>query len=585
MKAPIESLLRQALESLGPHILAAAPDATVATVERARDAQYGDFATNVAMRLAKAARKNPRELAQAILAALPPNDYIASAEIAGAGFINFRLHRNAFVNELRKILSDGTAYGRSTIGRGTKVLLEFVSANPTGPLHVGHGRQAAYGATLGNLLDAIGHTVHREFYINDAGRQIDILAVSLFLRYLELCGERIEFPSNGYRAEYVLPVAAALKAKHGDTLRRPAAALFADVPPDAPAGDKEKHIDALIANARRLLGEAQFEQLIAFGRDAMLADIRDDLAQFGVEFDRWYSERELGASGAIEVALQKLREQQHLYLQGGAEWFRATQFGDDEDRVVVRENGVKTYFASDIAYHYDKRRRGFDTLIDVLGADHHGYVSRVRGGLMALGEPADCLEVCLIQLVALYRNGEKVSMGKREGNFVTLRQLREEVGSDACRLFYLMRSNDQHLDFDLELAKSRSNENPVYYIQYAHARVASVFKELEARGLTFDSLQGLATAVALDGPHEQALLTALSRYPETVEHAALGRAPHALVHYLRDLANAFHTYYNAAKFIVDDPAVRNARLTMARATQQVIRNGLALLGVSAPTSM
>jgi arginyl-tRNA synthetase len=585
VKAPLEALLAQALASLVPHVLNEAPDRSLVTVERARDAQHGDFATNVAMRLAKAARKNPRELAQAIIAALPPNDVIASAELAGAGFINFRLHRQAFVAELARALDAGDRYGRGTLGRGTKVLLEFVSANPTGPLHVGHGRQAAYGATLGNLLDAAGYQVHREFYINDAGRQIDILAVSLYVRYLELCGEAVPFPSNGYRADYVLPIAQALRTARGDAWRHPASALLADVPADAPAGDKEKHIDGLIANARRLLGDAGFEELITFGRDAMLADIREDLAAFGVTFDRWYSERELGTSGAIDTAIAKLKQDDLIYVKDGAQWFRATRFGDDEDRVVVRENGVNTYFASDIAYHYEKRCRGFDKLIDVLGADHHGYVARVRGGLVALGQPADCLEVCLIQLVSLFRNGEKVSMGKREGNFVTLRQLRDEVGNDACRFFYLMRSNDQPLDFDLELAKTRSNENPVFYIQYAHARVASVFKELEVRGLAFDAAQGLAAADTLAAPHEQAVLTALSRYSEALEMAAVNRAPHALVHYLRELANTFHTWYNAEKFIVDDAATRNARLALARGTQQVIRNGLTLLGVSSPTSM
>ncbi len=585
MKSELERLLLEALRSLVPSVLAEAPPASQVTVERARDAQHGDFASNVAMRLAKAARKNPRELAQAIVAALPTNSLVAATEIAGAGFINFRLARSAFAAEIARVHAEGANYGRSGIGAGTKVCLEFVSANPTGPLHVGHGRQAAYGATLGNLLEAAGFAVHREYYINDAGRQIDILGISLYLRYLELCGETLVFPSNGYRADYLRPVASALYAKVGDALHRPSASLFANAPPDAPAGDKEKHIDALIANAREALGAAEFDRVTTFGRDGMLADIRADLAAFGVTFDRWYSERELDTSGAIDRTLEALRRNDHVYTRDGAQWFRAARFGDDEDRVVVRENGAKTYFASDIAYHHDKRRRGFEKLIDVLGADHHGYVARVRGGLMAVGEPGECLEVCLIQLVSLFRNGEKVSMGKREGNFVTLRQLREEVGSDACRLFYLMRSNDQQLDFDLELAKSRSNENPVYYIQYAHARVASVLKQLDARGLAFDRAAGLAATDRLSGAHEQAVISTLSRYSEVIEQAALNRAPHALVHYLRELANAFHTYYNAEQFIVDDGALRNARLALVLAVQQVIRNGLAILGVSAPSSM
>ncbi|MCB1623018.1 MAG: arginine--tRNA ligase [Pseudomonadales bacterium] len=585
MKIELERLLREAVTSLVPAIVPTTPDAAAVVVERTRDTAHGDFATNIAMRLAKAAGRKPRDLATAIIAALPPNEIITSAEIAGAGFINFRLAKGTFAATLQRIHAEAGRFGHSNLGAGTKLMLEFVSANPTGPMHVGHGRQAAYGATLGNLLAAVGFAVHREFYINDAGRQIDILAASVYLRYLEACGEAVVFPSNGYRAAYVLSVAAALRAKVGDSLRRPASEVFANAPPDAPAGDKDKHIDALIGNARQLLGTEQFDRIVTFSRDRMLAEIRDDLDSFGVSFDRWYSERELETSGAIDRALDKLRRADHVYQKDGAEWFRASEFGDDEDRVVVRENGLKTYFASDIAYHYDKRQRGFARLIDVLGADHHGYVARVRGGLVALGEPADCLEVCLIQLVSLFRNGEKLSMGKREGNFVTLRQLREEVGNDACRFFYLMRSNDQHLDFDLELAKSRSNENPVYYIQYAHARVASVLKQLESRGLAFDRARGLANAARLTGSHEAAVLTALSRYPEVIEHAALARAPHALVHYLRELANTFHTYYNAEQFIVDDAELRDARLALVLGVQQVIRNGLGLLGVSAPVTM
>ncbi|HTY92275.1 MAG TPA: arginine--tRNA ligase, partial [Steroidobacteraceae bacterium] len=352
-----------------------------------------------------------------------------------------------------------------------------------------------------------------------------------------------------------------------------------------PEGDKEVHIDALIERCRELIGVAGFGAVLGLSLELMLADIRDDLAGFGVEFDRWYSESALATSGAIARALERLRAQNQIYVKDGAQWFAATQFGDEKDRVVVRENGVATYFASDIAYHLEKRERGFQRLLDVLGADHHGYVARVRAGLAAMGEPGECLEVSLIQFVSLFRGGEKIPMGKREAQFVTLRQLREEVGNDACRFFYLMRSHDQPLDFDLELAKSRTNENPVYYIQYAHARVTSVQRQLGAKGLTFDLAQGLAHATLLTSAHEQALLQCLSRYPESLASASLQRAPHTLVHYLRELANAFHVYYNAEQFIVPDPPLRNARLALAGATQQVIRNGLTLLGVSAPESM
>ncbi len=585
MKSELERLLREALRSLVPAVLPEPPDPAQVVVERARDPQHGDFASNIAMRLAKAARKNPRELAQAIITALPANPLVAKAELAGAGFINFRLAGDAWFAELRRVASEGEAYGRSSIGGGRKVMVEFVSANPTGPMHVGHGRQAAVGATMSNLLEATGHDTYREYYINDAGRQIDILAVSVYLRYLEACGETVTFPSNAYRAPYILPVSQALHALRGDALKRPFASIADGAPPDAPAGDKDKHIDGLIENSRRLLGAAEFDSIVLFSRDAMLADIRNDLDEFGVRFDNWYSERDLNKSGAVDRAIERLRASGHMYSKDGAEWFKSTDYGDDEDRVVIRANGEKTYFASDIAYHFDKRQRGHDLLIDVWGADHHGYVTRVRGALQALGAPGNCFEVTLLQLVSLFRGGEKLAMGKREGNFVTLRDLRNEVGSDACRFFYLMRSHDQALDFDLELAKSRSNDNPVYYVQYAHARVSSVMKEVRARGFEHDAAAGAAALGLLRNTHEQTVITALTKYPEIIERAALDRSPHAVVHYLRDLANTLHTYYNAEKWIVDDDALRNARLTLVLAVQQVIRNGLGILGVSAPQSM
>ncbi len=585
MKQDIEQLLASAVISLAGSVLPEAPAPGTLTVERTRDPKYGDFATNAAMRLAKAAGCKPRDLAEKIIAALPASALLARAEIAGGGFINFFLTPEAYGRELAAVHERGERYGCSGLGKGERVLLEFVSANPTGPLHVGHGRQAAYGATLGNILTAVGFQVAREYYINDAGRQVDILAASAWIRYLEACGEALPFPENGYRGDYVRALARTLLAAEGEGLRRPAAQVLAGLPADAPAGDKEVYIDALIARARELIGAEAFTRVLGLSLAEMLADIRDDLGRFGVSFDRWYSEHALEKSGAIERALARLQRESRLYTKDGATWFRATDFGDEKDRVVVRENGQRTYFASDIAYHLEKRERGFQRLIDVLGADHHGYVARVRAGLTAMGEPGECLEVNLIQFVSLFRGGEKVPMGKREAQFVTLRQLREEVGNDACRLFYLMRSHDQPLDFDLELAKSRTNENPVYYIQYAHARVASVMKQLGARGLAFDRGEGLAGASLLTGPHEQAVLGSLVRYPEVLEQAALNRAPHGIVHYLRDLANTLHTYYNAEQFIVGDSRTRNARLALVLGVQQVIRNGLTLLGVSAPQTM
>jgi len=590
VKNDLQHLLQGALKSLEGSLLPQSVDPSWVTVDRTRDAQHGDFASNIAMRLAKSVGRNPRELATAIIAALPANELVTKAEVAGAGFINFFLAKDLFAKELLRVHREGENYGRANPHTRRKVLLEFVSANPTGPMHVGHGRQAAFGDALGRLLAAAGDDVTREYYINDAGRQTEILAVSVWLRYLEVCGETLVFPQNGYRGDYLLPVAKEFHARLGTIWHRPAATVFANLPPDAPAGDKDQYIDALIARGRELLGADHWQTLLQRSIDAMLAEIRDDLDGYGVHFDKWTSEREFNASGAIDRALERLRKADLLYTKDGAQWFRATRFGDDEDRVVVRDNGVTTYFASDIAYHLEKRERGFDTLINIFGADHHGYITRLRGGLQAFGHPGECLEVLLIQLVALYRNGEKLSMGKREANFVTLRQLRAEVGNDACRIFYLMRSNDQSLDFDLELAKSKSNENPVFYIQYAHARVASVMKELAARSLTYDpkTAENIVTAqgaTLLAGAHAEAMLSCLSRYPEVIQQAAAQRAPHALVHYLKDLATTLHAFYNAERILVPEDDLRHARVYALLAVQQALRNGLGILGASAPETM
>ncbi len=592
MKATIERLVSAALAALPPELMSAEARHLPPEVERTRDLAHGDYASNVAMRHAKAARRNPRELAAAIVNALPADPAVTRVEIAGPGFINFHLAPSAYHAELGRVLDAGARYGSGTADSRESVLLEFVSANPTGPLHVGHGRHATYGSVLGNLLQAAGHRVAREFYVNDAGRQVDIMAVSVWLRYLEALGEAVPFPSNGYKAKYLLPIAAGLVASAGRAYAKDAAAVSADLPADEPAGgDKDVFVDALIARMRALLGAAGFRAVVEHSLGGMLADIREDLAEMGVVFDRWYSERSLATSGAIDEALARLAANGHTYRKDGALWFRATQFGDDEDRVVERENGVRTYFASDIAYHLDKRLRGFARLIDVLGADHHGYVARVRGGLAAMGEPPESLEVCLIQLVSLYRAGQKVAMGKREGNFVTLRQLRTEVGNDAARFYYVMRSHDQHLDFDLELAKSRTTENPVFYIQYAHARVASVLRQLAERGLAHDAARGRAALARLTEPHEHRLLVAITRYPEVIELAAATRAAHTLVNYLRELATEFHAAYaagneNAAhRVIVEDGELRDARLALLLGARQVIANGLALLGISAPETM
>jgi arginyl-tRNA synthetase len=583
LKGSIADLLDQALRRLPE--LANAPElqSSNTTVERTRDPRHGDFSSNIAMRLAKTLDEKPRSLAEKIAGSLPPSDLVDRVEIAGPGFINFHVSEAAFYREIAAVLDAGEKYGRQPRRDAPKILLEFVSSNPTGPLHVGHGRHAAFGDTLGNLLEAAGYPVSREYYVNDAGRQVDILAVSVWLRMLEADGDAPAFPAAGYRGRYISGIAESIDRSDLPTVD--AATLRDRLPEDAPAGDKEEYVTALIALAEETLGTEGFGSIRQQALEAILADIEDDLAGFGVRFDSWYSERSLTSLGRIDDALEVLERRRMLYKRDGATWFRSTDYGDEKDRVVVRENGRRTYFASDIAYHYDKRRRGYDHLLDVLGADHHGYVARVRAGLEAMGYAGESLEVRLVQFVALYRGGEKIPMSTRAGEFVTLRQLREEVGNDAARFFYVMRSNDQHLDFDLELAKSRTNENPVYYIQYAHARVASVFRQLAGKSLQWDRAAGVAGLQLLDEPHERSLMRTVSRYPEIIELAAANRAPQQLVHYLRDLANDFHTYYNAHTFIVDDDSLRNARLALIRAVRQVIACGLGLLGVSAPESM
>ena len=586
MKTLIEALLKQALDALPQDMVPRAAREVAIEVESTRDAQHGDFASNLAMRLGKATRQNPRKLADALAGALPPSPALAKVEIAGAGFINFFLKDNAYHQEIGKVLKEGAGYGRSNAGAGRRVQVEFVSANPTGPLHVAHGRHAAFGASLSNLLEAVGYSVQREYYVNDAGRQMDILAVSAWLRYLQRCGEQFSFPANAYVGEYLVAVGEQLFAAVATALKHSALEVFEGLPPDEPqGGDKDEYIDALNSRMRALIGEAAYERVLRTTLDGIVGDIRADLAEFGVTFDRWFSERSLSESGAIDRSIDILKKSGHAYLKDGALWFKSTDFGDEKDRVIVRDNGLKTYFASDIAYVMDKLERGFEHLIYVWGADHHGYITRLRAALIALGRQPDRFEVLLMQIVSLFRGGEKAKMSKRSGDYVTLRDLRKEVGNDAARLFYVMRSNDQHLDFDMELAKSRSNENPVYYIQYAHARVASVLRQLQERGLTHDIAHGIASLQQLKEPQELLLIKRICAYPGVIGQCAAQRAPHSLVHYLRDLANDFHTYYSAHQFIVEDAGVRAARLDLALATQTVVRSGLELLGVSAPDTM
>ncbi|MEX0899137.1 MAG: arginine--tRNA ligase [Gammaproteobacteria bacterium] len=576
MKTELQNLIIATLHSMKGVFLKAARDGRP-LLERTRDPKNGDFATNVALTLAKAAQMPPRKVAEQIVAALPPSPLIDRVEIAGPGFINFFLAPAAWQALVGEILDAGDNYGNCNVGDGRKVLIEFVSANPTGPLHVGHGRGAAYGSTLANVMSAAGYSVAREFYINDAGRQADIFGVSVWLRYLAARGVDVPFPSKGYPAEYVGAIAARLDADDDDRYLRDAKAVALGLPGDA---DPETQLDAYIARARELLGH-DYRRLLDFSLGVQLDEIRATLDTFGVHFDRWYSERELVTSNAIAHALDALDARGHTYTKDGALWLRTEALGDEKDRVLVRENGQHTYFAADVAYHLDKLERGHELLIDVWGADHHGYIARVRAAIQALTGRGDAFEVSLVQFVTLSSG----RMGKRSGNFVTLKELVDEAGADATRFFYLVRSNEQHLEFDIELARTKSNENPVFYIQYAHARCASVLRQLEEKGLTHDAANGAANIARLVEPQEQSLLVTLSRLPEVVEAAAAARAPHQLPHYLRDVANDFHSWYNAHQFLIDDVPLRDARLNLMLATRQVLCNGLALVGVSAPDAM
>jgi arginyl-tRNA synthetase len=573
LRAQLLDLLQLALTNSLPQ----APEVKL-MLERPKAAGHGEYACNVAMQLAKPLRRNPREIAQGIVNALPESPLLRKAEVAGAGFINLFLDLSVRQQAIPAILNAASDYGRCALGNGKKVQVEFVSANPTGPLHVGHGRGAAYGASLANILDAAGYAVTREYYVNDAGRQMDILALSTWLRYLEMEGQKLSFPANAYQGAYVRDMASAIRQQHGGRYVHEAAGVYSDAP--SSATDAEAHLDALIDKAKSLLGP-DYAYIHDFVLTEQLGDCRNDLLEFGVEFDVWYSEKSLFDAGLVGKAMRRLEDEGHLYQQDGAMWFRSSAFGDEKDRVVQRDNGQYTYFASDIAYHVNKIERGFEQLIDVWGADHHGYVARVKGALEAMGQEPDRLTVALVQFAVLYRGGQKVAMSTRSGEFVTLRQLRQEVGNDAARFFYVLRKSDQHLDFDLDLAKSQSNENPVYYIQYAHARCSSV---LEKWGGDAGVLVNADTTLLVEDS-EVVCMQKLLDLPEVVESAARDLAPHILAFYLRELAAEFHSYYNATPILTSDKAVREARLSLVASIRQVLRNGLVLLGVSAPDKM
>jgi len=551
-------------------------------VSPTKSKKFGDLSTNIAMVYAKSVNRSPHDFAQVLLKNVS-DPRILKIEIVSPGFINFYLDPAEQKSVISDIIAQKERYGCCDIGAGQRVHIEYVSANPTGPLHVGHGRGAAFGAAVADILAAVGYDVHREYYVNDAGRQMHILATSTWLRYLELFDQTFPFPSNGYKGDYVIDLAKKAYNDYGDAFYFAVDVVFTDIPPDESQenGDKEIHIDALIQRAKDLLGHHQYQQIFAVAKNAILEDIKNDLSEFRVTYDEWFSEQSLVDSHAFDSALDELKKNGCIYDADGAVWFRSTAFGDEKDRVLIKENGDRTYFANDIAYHVNKYRRGYDQVIDVLGADHHGYVPRIQAVLKALGHSDKDFHALLVQFAILYRGQERVQMSTRSGSFVTLRELREEVGNDAVRFFYVMRKNEQHMDFDLELAASQSNDNPVYYIQYAHARICSIFRQLSERSIIHQIEWGEQYVDLLTAPQELGLIDQLSQYADLILQAAKTFEPHLLANYLRELAHHFHSYYNSQTFIVENQHLCQARLNLILATQYILRNGLKLLGVTA----
>jgi arginyl-tRNA synthetase len=561
MKETIISLLENAVDTLKQQGALPADVTPTLKVDPTKDKAHGDYATNLALMLAKPAGKNPRELAEALIAALPQSDAVEKVEIAGPGFINFFAATDAAAQVVRQVLDAGDTFGRSLAGRGRKVQVEFVSANPTGPLHVGHGRGAAIGDCISRLLEATGYDVTREFYYNDAGAQIANLALSVQARAKGLTPDDDAWPADGYRGDYITEVANDYLA--GETVHADDRHVTAKGDPD----DLDAIRDFAVAWLRR-------EQDL-------------DLKAFGVSFDVYFLESSLYREGKVEEAVERLIAGGHTYEQDGALWLRTTDFGDDKDRVMRKSDGSYTYFLPDVAYHLNKWQRGFETVINEQGADHHSTVTRVRAGLQALetGIPQGWPDYVLHQMVMVTRSGVEVKLSKRAGSYVTVRDLIDEVGRDATRFFLAARRADSQLTFDIDLARSQSNDNPVYYVQYAHARVCSMLRKAEAQGLGFDHDLAMVSLGKLEEDQEKAVMNRLARFPEVVTHAAASREPQQVAQYLLDLAAEFHSCYNAVKVMVDDDELRNARLALGLATRQVLRNGLDLMGVSAPEEM
>ena len=582
MKKQLQELINQSLQTLKSEGLEITIQKNDIKIEYSRDASHGDFATNIAMVLAKTLNCNPRELANKITKNIPKINLVKNVEIAGPGFINFFLSQNSYQSVVLDILKHGDLYGNSEIGENKPTLVEFVSANPTGPLHIGHGRGAACGAAICNLLRKTGFDVYCEYYVNDSGRQVNILTVSVWLRYLQQFEEKIIFPDNAYQGNYITDIAISLKKKYGDKFIAPNVDILNIINTKE---DEDTKIDKLINHCNSVLGEKKYLTIFEMSLASIQSSIEEDLCNFGIEFNNWFSEYSLIKKNMVKKCISKLDKNSWVYEKNGAKWFRSSKLGDEKDRVLVKENGQTTYFASDIAYHMSKFERGYKKIINIWGADHHGYIARIVASVKALDYPPEAIKVLLVQFAALFRGKEKLQMSTRSGEFITLKELVKEVGKDAARFFYIQRKNEQHLDFDLELAKSESNDNPVYYIQYAHARICSVFRQMNEKGYSFIKSEELSDLSVLSDPHEIKLLTSLAKYPDVIENSAISFEPHQLAYYLKELANDFHTYYNASKFLVDDNLIRNARLSLILSTKQVIKDGLSLLGVSSPEEM
>lgn len=551
LKESLDKAVKAVAEENGKEI----PEGFMVRLERPRQEGHGDWATNIAMQLAKPFGMKPRDIAEAIIAKLPKDSVIAKAEVAGPGFMNFKLASDWITETVKSALEKGKDYGRVNVGNGLKVNVEFVSANPTGPLHMGHGRGAAVGDIIASLLDFAGYDVKREYYINDAGLQMELLGKSAQSRYFEALGRADEapMPEDGYHGDYMTEIGEAFVKKYGDSLA-------------------QKPLEETIPQFSKETG------------DMVLQMIKKDLSDFGVNFDIWFSEKSLYDDNCIEPAMKALKERDYAYEQEGALWFRSTEFGDDKDRVLIRSNGVPTYFTSDVAYMKSKYDRGFKKLIYVLGADHHGYVPRLMSMNKALGYPDGGIEVPLIQMVNLLRDGKPVQMSKRAGTIVTLREIMDEVGKDAARLFFVIRRSDSTVDFDLELAKKASSENPVFYIQYAYARICSIQRELDERGVVQPTMADFDVSLLTD-PSELNLAKAVSRFPEEIEKAAKENAPHRLAYYATALAEAFHAFYNSQRILGVEENVMKSRILLMDAARVALKNALDLLGVSAPEKM